>query len=182
MLIRFFPYDYSDFPALYTLMGQYVFYDVTLRLQKSPLRLYIALPEKDYKRLTSNHILNAAFQDANMRFMPVNLQTGEIQQIDTLVEIVKNAVFYYAGGGLNVETFALANDAQKTYAVIITDVPVQERSPSIVVIARISRDTVIIDADTTDKPLVDRLIENGVSREKIILAYAGEPVTVEAGQ
>lgn len=80
VLIRFFPHDYSDFPALYKLIGQYLFYDVALRLQKSPLRLYIALPEKDYKRLTSNRIQNAAFQDANMRFMPVNLQTGEIQQ------------------------------------------------------------------------------------------------------
>ena len=41
--------------------------------------------------------------------------------------------------------------------------------------ARVVGDYVVIEEDSTDKPLVDALMMNGdVQREKIILAYQGE--------
>lgn len=44
-----------------------------------------------------------------------------------------------------------------------------------VVLARVVGDYVVIDQDTTDKPLVDALMINGgIPRERIILACAGE--------
>jgi hypothetical protein len=37
-------------------------------------------------------------------------------------------------------------------------------------------DTVVIEHDTTDRPLWQELVRLGVPREKIILTYTGEPV------
>ncbi|MDX2140626.1 MAG: element excision factor XisI family protein [Chloroflexota bacterium] len=39
-------------------------------------------------------------------------------------------------------------------------------------------DSVVIERDMNDKPLVDALVQAGVPREKIILAYAGEAMPV----
>lgn len=41
---------------------------------------------------------------------------------------------------------------------------------------RIFEDVVIIERDQNDKLVVDALMQAAISREKIILAYAGEPV------
>jgi XisI protein len=43
-------------------------------------------------------------------------------------------------------------------------------------IVRISGDKIIVERDQNDKVIVDALIQAGISRENIILAYAGEPV------
>lgn len=44
----------------------------------------------------------------------------------------------------------------------------------IVVMARVVGSIVIIDEDTTDRPLYKELMRAGIPREQIILAYAGE--------
>jgi hypothetical protein len=36
---------------------------------------------------------------------------------------------------------------------------------------------VITEEDLTDRPLVDALVRAGVPRDKIVLAYAGEPIS-----
>jgi hypothetical protein len=38
------------------------------------------------------------------------------------------------------------------------------------------RGQVVIEQDVNDKPLVDALVQNGLHREQIVLAYAGEVV------
>jgi len=40
--------------------------------------------------------------------------------------------------------------------------------------ARGENDKVVIEEDLTDKPLVDALIQAGIPREQIVLAYAGD--------
>jgi len=73
--------------------------------------------------------------------------------------------------------YTILDDAQKLYAVV--SVPHLPRPwPSrVVVMAQVVNDKVIIIEDVTDKPLVDALMVNGgVPREKIILAYAGETI------
>jgi hypothetical protein len=52
-----------------------------------------------------------------------------------------------------------------------------EYPTNIVVQARLAGDIVIIDADNTDRPLVERLMAEGIPREKIIRVYAGEEVS-----
>lgn len=53
---------------------------------------------------------------------------------------------------------------------------VRHHPPQIMVMAHVEGDTVIIDEDLTDRPLVDALVRAGIPREKIVLAYAGEPL------
>jgi hypothetical protein len=96
--------------------------------------------------------------------------------MDTLTNIVKQVVFSYAGGSDVVRTFKLSNDEQQVYAVNIIDVPVRHYPTGIMVMAHIEGDIVIIDEDLTDRPLVEALVRAGIPREKIVLAYAGEPL------
>lgn len=100
--------------------------------------------------------------------------------MNQLDEIVKRTVFWYAAGGTNVKSFPLVNEEQHVYAVNVIDWPERRRSAGVVVIARVEGDKVIIEEDMTDHPLVDALVENGVPREQIILAYVGERLPSEA--
>jgi hypothetical protein len=43
-------------------------------------------------------------------------------------------------------------------------------------IVRVVGDRIIIERDVNDKPLVDALLQANISRQQIVLAYAGEPV------
>jgi hypothetical protein len=93
-----------------------------------------------------------------------------------LAEILKEAVFWYASAGLNVRTFALTNEEQGVYGVNVVSSPIRRQPAGVVVLARILGDKVIIEEDTTDRPLYITLMERGIPRERIILAYVGEPV------
>jgi hypothetical protein len=43
-------------------------------------------------------------------------------------------------------------------------------------IARVVGETIVVELDLNNKPLVDALVQQGIPRERIILAYAGEAV------
>jgi hypothetical protein len=43
-------------------------------------------------------------------------------------------------------------------------------------IVRVVDDRIIIERDVNDKPLSDALLQAGVPREQIIMAYVGEPI------
>lgn len=94
--------------------------------------------------------------------------------MDNLDAVLRETVAWYASGGLKSKTFLLENPLEQAFSVLVADVPVHQRPAGIVVFARIVGDYVVIEEDTTDRPLVDALVNRGVSREKIILAYAGE--------
>jgi hypothetical protein len=96
--------------------------------------------------------------------------------VDKLSEIVRNEVFWYAGDGLGIELLPLANEDKKIYAVAVVDDPIHKDPPEFLILARIRGDRVIVEADTTDRPLVDSLVAAGIPREKIVLAYEGEVI------
>jgi hypothetical protein len=96
----------------------------------------------------------------------------------SLASIVKEVVFSYASGGLNLRTFPLSNEEQGVYGVNVVDWPERHRSAGVVVLARIEGDQVIIEEDLTDRPLVEALVAAGISREQIVLKYA-EPSTAD---
>jgi hypothetical protein len=95
-----------------------------------------------------------------------------------LKDILRSEVRKYAGSGrgANLRLFPLLDDENQTYAVAAVDYPVREDVAGIVVLARIAGDKVVIEEDTTDKPLVEALTQQGVAREQIVLAYAGEHI------
>lgn len=94
--------------------------------------------------------------------------------MDTLKTIVRDAVFWYAGGGINIRMYPLFNDDLGVYAVTMVDFPERKHAAQVVVQARLEGEIVIIEEDTTDRPLVDRLVAAGIPRERIVLAYLGE--------
>lgn len=95
----------------------------------------------------------------------------------TLAEILREEVSWYAaqGTGVKLRLFKSLDDLNQTYAVTaVRDPNPQQEPPRIVVLARIVGDQIIIEADNTDRPLYRHLIEVGIPREQITLAYAGE--------
>lgn len=96
--------------------------------------------------------------------------------MDTLRQTVKDTVFSYVGGGFNVRMFTLADEEHGIYAVNIVDSPVRKQPAGVVLLARVVGDQVVIEEDTTDRPLFQALMHRGVPREQIILAYANEAV------
>lgn len=56
------------------------------------------------------------------------------------------------------------------------DYPKLREVAGVVVLARIVSNKVVIEEDTTDKQLVDALLQRGVAREQIVLAYTDEPI------
>jgi len=95
-----------------------------------------------------------------------------------LKDIVREEVKKYAAGGrgANIILFPLLDDENHTYAVNAVDYPTRQDYAMVVVLARIVGDKVVIEEDTTDKKLVDALLQRGIPRDQIILAYQGEPI------
>lgn len=95
-----------------------------------------------------------------------------------ITEIVREEVIKYAaqGRGAGAILFPSLDDERQTYTVIAVDFPTREDYAGVVVFARVVDDKVVIEEDTTDKKLVDALLQRGIPREQIILAYDGEPI------
>jgi len=93
-------------------------------------------------------------------------------------ETVKSVVRWYAGSGrgLNTRVFPALDDENQVYAVMDVLYPVRDDVAGVIVLVRIVGDKVVIEEDTTNRPIRDRLIEEGIPRENIVLVYAGEPI------
>jgi hypothetical protein len=79
----------------------------------------------------------------------------------------------YAGEMLNRHSYLTINGEGPVFAVIglghLGDQRFVDTSP----VARLVRDTIVIERDANNRPLVDALLVAGVPRDQIILAYAG---------
>lgn len=87
---------------------------------------------------------------------------------------LKETLLSYAGEGLNSYAYLMSNAEETAFAVIAS---ASVRGKPVVntgILARIESGLIIIERDMNDKVVVDALVQNGVPREKIILAYAGE--------
>jgi hypothetical protein len=92
-----------------------------------------------------------------------------------LKEIVRREVDLYAANSLQGYTYPVLDDDNQHYTALHISHYPPEFPPSIIVMARVVNDKIIIEVDNTDKPLVNALMQNaGIAREDIILAYAGE--------
>lgn len=95
-----------------------------------------------------------------------------------LTDIVREEVEKYAAGGRggNIILFPQMDDKRQTYTLNVVDYPTRKDTAGVVVLAWIAGDKIVIEEDATDKPLVDALLQRGIPREQIVLAYAGEPI------
>jgi hypothetical protein len=106
-----------------------------------------------------------------------------IQERHSLAELTSREVERYAGYSDESNLYFLSNDMNRVYTVV--DIPHTPRtySTEIVVMAHVVNDQIVIDEDTTDKPLFEALMVNAhIPRENIILAYQGETVPVEVSK
>lgn len=94
----------------------------------------------------------------------------------SLVDIVRREVFLYSGNAQSIKHYTAFDEDKQLYAVIAVPENADLRPAWVPIMARVVDDTVIIDEDTSiDKPLYQALMVNGgVPREKIVLAYKGE--------
>ena len=103
-----------------------------------------------------------------------------MERVMELTQIVQREVQDYAGSMLKGKSYTVVNTEEHVFAVV--DVPdhFPRKFPvSIAVMARIVGDLVIIDEDTTDRPLVNELTRAGIPREQIICTYIGESLPQE---
>ena len=95
----------------------------------------------------------------------------------TLHEIVQAAVEGYAVKGVNFESVLTSSHDGKVLTVVDISVDNQgHRFTATSLIVRIVGEHVVIEHDDNDKPLVDALLQAGIPRSQITLAYAGEPI------
>jgi hypothetical protein len=97
---------------------------------------------------------------------------------EELKYIVKNEVLGYEAMSDLDTVYAVLDDENQKYAVMIIPAKQQERPAWAFVLARVVGDIVVIDEDgPIDKPLHQALMKNaGIPREKIVLAYKNEPI------
>lgn len=98
-----------------------------------------------------------------------------MERVIELTQIVQREVEAYARPMLKGKSYAIMNTASQVFAVV--DVPdhYPRKFPAgIAVLARVEGSFVIIEEDTTDRPLVDELTRAGIPREQIICTYIGE--------
>jgi hypothetical protein len=103
-----------------------------------------------------------------------------VDNLNKLTTTVEEEVKDYARArGWKAATHFVADHERQTYLVItVPDVP-RPFPARAVVMARIVDGMVIIDEDTTDRPLVEELMRAGIPREQIICLYAGESLPDE---
>ena len=98
--------------------------------------------------------------------------------MNTLKDTVRAVTAGYAREELNSRSYLIHNDDNTILSV--ATVPKGKGSSFVSLLVRILADTVIVERDQNDKPLVDALMQAGIPRTQIILAYAGEPTPESA--
>ncbi len=94
--------------------------------------------------------------------------------MDTLRDTLCRVMNEYAGEGFNSTAYLTWDAAQQFYVVASIATFDKKRFVSADLAVRLVDETIVIEHDMNNKPLVDALVQAGVPREKIVLAYAGE--------
>ena len=94
----------------------------------------------------------------------------------TLKSTLERVIEAYIGKGLNGYTYLISDPNRAIFTVISVGYVKDQRLVDANLITRLVDDTIIIERDMNNKPLVEALLQTGITRSQIILAYAGEPV------
>jgi hypothetical protein len=96
--------------------------------------------------------------------------------MDSLKQTVRNVAAGYAGKMLNGHSYLTHNDDGTVFTVVDVARVKGQHISNVSLVLRIVGDMVIVERDQNDKIVLDALLQAGVPRSQIILAYAGEPV------
>lgn len=96
--------------------------------------------------------------------------------MDNLKQIVHRVVAGYAKDGLNCISYLTRNEDGNLLTVVDIEDSPQTHDMDISVVVRIVGEQVVIERDLNNKLVVDALLQAGIERKNIILAYAGEAI------
>ncbi len=96
--------------------------------------------------------------------------------MDRLTDILRRVLEGYIGEALNGFSYLTANQEQTAFTVVSVGYLPDKRIVDAGLIVRVVGERIIIERDVNDKPLVDALLQAGIPRAQIVLAYAGEAV------
>lgn len=96
-----------------------------------------------------------------------------------LSQLVAQEVAWYADAtGYKTHLYHFADYDQQLYGAF--SIPDKDhptlKKLRFIVLARVRDDKVIVEEDISDHPLYERLMEQGLSRDHIVLAYTGESI------
>jgi predicted NBD/HSP70 family sugar kinase len=96
--------------------------------------------------------------------------------MEGLKETLKQVLEGYTVEGLNGYSYLTTSADDKTITSVSIGYLDGKQFAFVDLLVRLIGDRIVIDHDANSAPLVDALMEAGIKREKIVLAYAGEPV------
>ncbi len=96
--------------------------------------------------------------------------------MDRLKDKLRTVLAGYTGEAINGHSYLTESGDGTVFTVVsVGDLP-DKRIVDAGLIVRVVGERIIIERDVNDKPLVDALLQAQLPRQKIVLAYAGEPV------
>lgn len=97
--------------------------------------------------------------------------------MDNLKAVIKGIIAGYAGKAINGHTYMTTSPDETLFTVVgVGQINGQRFVTTSLIVRLVDDQIIIIERDQNDKLLVDALLQAGIPREKIVLAYAGEPV------
>jgi XisI protein len=99
--------------------------------------------------------------------------------MDTLRDMLLRAMEKYAKPGLNSRSYLTINEVEQVYTFTTISMQQGKRVSFVSLIVRLVDDRIIIEEDRNSKILMATLLQMGVAREQIVLAYAGEPTPLD---
>jgi hypothetical protein len=102
--------------------------------------------------------------------------------VDNLRETIDGVIRGYAVKAYNGISYATRNEEDDIWCVVEIGIWQGKRIARANTILRIMSNQVVIDVDVNTKPVYEALLQAGIPREKIVLAYAGEEAKVMSSQ
>jgi hypothetical protein len=94
----------------------------------------------------------------------------------SLKQTVHEVVAGYAGKVLNGYSYLTQSEDGLVYTVVDVARIQGKHVSGVSLVVRIAGEFIIVERDQNDKTVLDALLQAGIPRNQIILAYAGEPV------
>jgi XisI protein len=95
--------------------------------------------------------------------------------MDNVKETLKRVLAGYTGEGLNGYSYLTSSADERVFTSVSVGRADGKEFVFADLIVRLIGNRIVIDHDANSDPLVDALVQAGIPRERIVLAYAGEP-------
>ena len=96
--------------------------------------------------------------------------------MDRLIEKLRTTLGGYTGEALNGFSYLTESSDGTAFTVVSIGYLPDKRIVDASLIVRLVKEHIVIERDVNDKPLVDALLQVGIPRQQIVMAYQGEPV------